>query len=441
MKLFGYELNKIRKDESSAYSFRTDALDNEIIEIVKSYEWARETLVTEYKAIPPPYDPYLLYSLLTCNGYHSNAIYCKRTATVGQGYDCSDELRNAIDEANEDDSFQDLLDGFSLDLEIYGSAYIEIVNERGPYPYFYHVPALLTRITRPPDERGLQDEGFLQFIYKRGYGLTTVDFPKYRTGMETGMRQLKLDSPGGKFWYGEPEYISAQKSLMLNFSIATLAERWFNNSLMLDKLFTIEGARLTPDQKMELSSFMKRKYHGVDNAAKSLLLELQRGTKLTVADMNTSLKEAPYLDLRRENRDEIASAHRVPPRLLSIISAGQIGAAAEVEGQLKMFKVTFADHRQRKVEQFFRRLFKACNLKGWETFRLIPMDITAGSVDAQTLNLLTGGQPILTPAEARENWFMEKQMQYPGDRRYLTPADAADFVRVLNRINDISRLL
>jgi hypothetical protein len=166
---------------------------------------------------------------------------------------------------------------------------------------------------------------------------------------------------------------------------------------------------------------MRRTLKGIENAARSLILEVERGSKLSVQDLNGSIKEAPYIELRRENRDEIASAHRVPPRLLSIIPAGQLGATGEVEGQLKIFKIGFADPRQRKIEAFFRKLFRDCRLPDWNTFRLVPMDVTAGSIDAQTLNLLTGGQPIISPEEARQDWYTEKS--------YYTPAEAARRLR------------
>jgi hypothetical protein len=240
--------------------------------------------------------------------------------------------------------------------------------------------------------------------------------------MRTGMRQLKLTSPNADPWYGQPEYLSATSILTLNRAILRLIEKWFDNSMMLDKLFMVEGSKLTTEQKRELGSFMRRNLQGIENAARSLVLEVERGSKLTVEDLNGSVKEAPYIELRRENRDEIASAHRVPPRLISIISAGQLGAVGEVEGQLKLFKIAFADPRQRKIEAFFRKLFRDCRLPDWQTFRLMPMDVTAGSIDAQTLSLLTGGQPILSPEEARQDWYTEKASPR---MQYYTPAQAA----------------
>ncbi len=202
---------------------------------------------------------------------------------------------------------------------------------------------------------------------------------------------------------------------------------------MLDKLFTIEGGNLTREQRTELSGFMKRSLKGVENAAKSLILEINRGTKLTMQDMNGSLKEAPYIELRRENRDEIASAHRVPPRLLAIIPSGQLGSTGEVEGQLKIFKIGFSDPRQRKIEAFFRKLFRDANLPDWNTFRLVPMDITAGEIDAQTLSILTGGQPILSVGEAREDWMTEKGV--------FTAKGAAIFTKFLAAIDKARQML
>jgi hypothetical protein len=439
LNLFGYQI--LKKDKLDSLSIKGERTPNEIVEAVKSFEWVRNTLTSAHGAALPSADPFLLSSLFDSSGYHSNAIYWKQVATVGQGYTCSDALRSYIAQANEDDSFQDLLDKFSLDLETYGSAYIEPVITPGSI-YFYHSPALLTRVKPPADNDSKSEETYLQFVYKKNFGVASVEFDKYKSGFRTGIRQLKLTSPNADRWYGKPEYLSARKILLLNFSIITLAEKWFDNSMMLDKLFTLEGGKLTPEQKTEMAGFMKRSLKGLENAAKSLVLELQRGAKLSVQDMNSTVKEAHYTQLRDTNRDEIASAHRVPPRLLAIIPSGQLGSTGEVEGQLKIFKIGFADPRQRKIEAFFQKLFKDANLPDWQTFKLLPMDITAGETDAQTLSTLAGGQPILTPDEAREEWFTEKGF-HPGthSRPVFTPEKAVEFSRFLSMVDSMRNFL
>ena len=408
MKLFGFSITKAERKALSAFGVTSDVSENELVELIKSYEWVRNVLVSEHGCAIPSVDPFMLAGLFDTNGYHSNAIHWKQAATVGQGYECSDALHAAIEQANENESFQEILNRFILDLETYGNAYIEpVITTHGAY--FYVSPALLTRVKPPNDLSNHAEESFVQFVYKKGYGVASREFDKFKRGLRTGIRQLKLPSPNADPWYGKPEYLSAAKVLMLNFSILTLAEKLFSNSMMLDKLFILEGgSKLTSEQKREMTGFMKRTLKGIENAAKSLVLELQRGAKLTVQDMNSSLKEAPFIELRKENRDEIASAHRIPPRFLGIIPAGQLGSTGEVEGQLKLFKIGFADPRQRMIEAFFQKLFADMGLPDAKSFTLKPIDITAGSVDAQVLSILTGGQPILTPAEAREDWFTEK---------------------------------
>ncbi len=434
MNLFGFSITKSKATPRDGFQVNGDKVVNEAEEVVKSYQWVRNTLTTAHGAALPSVDPFLLSALVDYNGYHSSALHIKKDVTVGQGYECSEQLHGLIDEANEDDSFQDILNKFSLDLETYGSAYIEPVLSPGQSPYFYNSPALLTRVKPPANDDPKEEESYLQFVYKKNYGVSSVEFDKFKFGMRTGIRQLKLQSPNADQWYGKPEYLSGKKAILLNYSILTLAEKLFDNSLMLDKLFTIEGGKLTPEQKREMRLFMKGNLKGLDNAAKSLILELQHGAKLAVQDMNASIREAPYIDLRRENRDEIAASHRVPPRLLNIIAAGQIGATGEVEGQLKIFKIFFADPRQRLLEEFFKKLFRSCNLPDANTFRLLPMDITAGATDAQTLSLLTGGQPIITPAEAREDWLTEKS-------DHLSPKMAAQLLQYMKLLDDKSRLL
>ena len=102
MRLFGYEILKAEKGD--AFNIKGEHSPSEIVEAIKSFDWVRNTLITQHDCAPPQVDPFLLSTLFDCNGYHSNAIYWKQASTVGQGYDCSNALRAHIEEANEDDS-------------------------------------------------------------------------------------------------------------------------------------------------------------------------------------------------------------------------------------------------------------------------------------------------------------------------------------------------
>lgn len=400
--------------------------ESAIEKAVAEWDWTRNMLVAGLYTAPPTYDPFLLASLFDTNGYHSNAIYWKQAATVGQGYTCSDQLAAIIKHPNVDDSFQDLLDKTQLDLETYGNFYVEVATDDFKNWALYHSPALVTRVRPPIPGDVCQDESYLQFVY--GYlngwhNLQAKPFEKYKYGMRSGIRMMKLPSHTGDRWYGKPDYIACVDLLKLNFSITSLARTWFQNAMVLDKLFTMEGTKLTPEQKNDLSTFMRRSLKGLDNANKSLLLELQRGSKLTVQDMQAQIKEASFTGLRRDNILEIAAAHRVPLALLGDTPTQSLGATGLIDGMLRVLKISVADARQRKVEAFWQRLFLDMNLPGWDSFKLTAIDPTGGTITGKDLNQLVGAGAI-SPQEAQNEWLEQSGA--------FTPEGANQFIKMLS---------
>lgn len=424
MNIFGREITISKGHERERSGMLTSVnIVNEFEEALKKWDWARNTLVNTLGCAEPPIDPFILAALANCNGYHSNALYLKSSATVGQGYSCSDALRREIEYVNEDQTFEDFAEELQLDLETYGSMYVE-VKRNARTAALYRSPALLTRV-RPKKDGDVE---FLQYEYKRGLMLDATTFEAYKRNMVSGIRQLKLAAQAGDRWYGTPEYSSIRKHLTLNLSITTLAEKWFENAMQIDKLFVMKNGSLTPAQTNMLRSFMSKTLKGVDNSNKGILLELARGAELQVQDLGGNIKEASFTELRKDNVHEIGAGHRVPSKLLGSPSSGQLGASNEIDGMIRLFKMTFVDGRQRKMQAFYRRLFRDAGLPDADTFTLNPMDTTAGQVDAQTHMALTGGQPILTVEEDRADWFGEKSAK-------LTPQKAAAVLEFMQTID------
>lgn len=428
MNIFGYDLS-IRKSERDAV-FVEGRFDNEFELALRKWDMVRTALAGTWRCAVPPVDPYVVSALSRVSGYHSAALNLKVAVSVGQGYECSDALREHIEYANEDQTFEDFLTELAYDLESYGYAYVEPVRDRRSAA-FYRANAISTRIR--PTGNGSEKQ-FVAFEPTLNGSIEAVVFDDYRYGDTRGMRMISLPRLNGERWYGSPEWISARKALTTNLSIVTLAEKWFDNGLFLDKLLILKGANLTTAQKASLRSFISRTMKGVDNANKSLLLELARQAELDIKDLSVNTKENSFGATRAENVIEIAAAHLIPSaKLIGVPSAGQLGASDEVDALMRFFAMTFGRPRQRKWNAFFRRLFRDAKLPDADSFSLIPLDTTAGTKDAQMLAQATAGAPWLTPEEARDEWF--------ADTEKFTPQAAASFVRFLNTIEKTRKKL
>lgn len=368
------------------------------------YSALNSVLKDRLGCVIPSHDPYGLLAYVDSNGFLSSGMRWKGAATVGAGFDCHDELRPHLEQANERESFQDILDQFALDVDIYGNGYIEVVRT-GTTANFYNVPALKTRVM-PKLEGTREIHKFARFEYDLTGQVSVVEFDELRPGNQSGVVHFKLPSRRGSRYYGDAAYLSAARSLSLNIDVLTLAEKFFQNGFLGDLSFTLKGAELTKPEKEGLRTYLQS-VKGLDHAHKILFFEVGPQEEVVIDKLNTEFKEDEMGKHRDRNREEIISANDVPPRLVGVLSAGQLGGTGEVEGQLRIFKLGFADARQVKYETFIRRTLKLAGLPHANTFTLKSLDVTAGSTDMQTLDLgIRSG--VLSVDEAREEWNLEK---------------------------------
>jgi hypothetical protein len=86
------------------------------------------------------------------------------------------------------------------------------------------------------------------------------------------------------------------------------------------------------------SGFEKLK--GVENAHKTMLLSVpfpKDEAEIKFEKLMVDLKDLPFEKLSQATREEILAAHGVPPRLVGIVTAGQLGGGSEMEGQMLSF--------------------------------------------------------------------------------------------------------
>ena len=102
--------------------------ESKVEKFLEDYPAINTVLIDRLGAAVSPFDPYVLLTLVDNSGYLSAAITAKVAVTVGQGFDADPELLAHLQMANENETFQDVLDQWALDVEIYGNSYIDTVR-------------------------------------------------------------------------------------------------------------------------------------------------------------------------------------------------------------------------------------------------------------------------------------------------------------------------
>lgn len=370
-------------------------------------------------SIAPPYSFEKLAELYELNSYHARSMQLKAALTCMTGFN----IVSGEDDKIRDDSYKQIMDwieghafysgqpflttvyNFCLDREIFGNSFFEIVrNAKNETAEFYHIPVKNCRFSK--------ENNILKLIQEIA-GEKTI-FNPFNSGEKEVNEYIGLKSYHPKsLFYGVPDYIPALAAIVLDRSAVKFNIKRFDNNMVLDHIITVVGAAFGSSAKKDIKDFFTNNFTGLDNAGKSLLLEVDDKNKnevgIEVHKVASEVKEGSYLELRKELKEEIIAAHGVPPRLVGIAAAGQLGGAAEVKEQMRLFRDIVIKPRQKEVEFVFNNFILKDAFpenKKWK-LRFDAFDISDAVEDARFYETImniqdSAGKKVLSADEIRE---------------------------------------
>lgn len=265
------------------------------------------------------------------------------------------------------------LSSVALQLEIFGNAFLEKAGDSAGF-WTYILPAHEGRIDKD------------------------MRLHQYRNGIPCPLAgwHLKLESPASRF-YGEPDYLAAIRKLATENLIDTYNETFFSNSAVPNLAILFEGTDPSDEQIQAVKQFLAANYKGVTNSHRTLVLSTgaptgERDPKIRFEKLN-AVPDVAFESFKRLNREEIIAAHGVPPRLVGIVTAGQLGGGGELIGQLHQFNELEIKPKIEILEWFFRSIGVQVNLK--------PIDVTDFKDDADVVSGLVQ-LGIVSIQEARD---------------------------------------
>ena len=240
----------------------------------------------------------------------------------------------------------ELLECFLIDFGATGNAFLEVPrNGKGEVAEIYHARAATIRRARDTKE------GYHQLQL----GQSKVRFSGWGERSDRGQNEVLhfLQYDPQSDYYGMPTWLPALGAMMLDRTAVEYNTYLFRNGLVAHFVVVVEGGKLGKTQIEALKTFIRENATGIQNAGRGLVLQNDKeGVKIRIEKLNVDFKDLQFGEGRKLSRDEVASAHGVPPRLLGIMQAGQLGGGSEVEGQLKVFFDTVIRPSQRRLEAF-----------------------------------------------------------------------------------------
>lgn len=337
-----------------------------------------------------PIDPWGLAQLYRHSPEHGRAIHVKAETAFGGGlFGDTDKLDDLFPTGS-----AECFTLLGLDLETFGNAFLQLIwsSDGTRIIGLRRLPAITMRRYRA---------GFMQLITRPDGTVKRVTFSAKE------IVHLKDPCPfGGQ--YALPTWIGVQGMLELAHAATRYNAKFFQNNAMPEYAVIYKGATMPEKVQKEIQDFFRSDFMGLDNAHRTLVLKAPDDGEITFEKITADVKDADFLKLLDAARDRLPTAHGVQPRILGIMSAGQLGGGGEAAGQLFIFeRTTIAPRRRRMLDQL-RPTLKHFGLKpgdeerepetGEVLFR--PLDLTPPKDDAENVTEWVNAG-IIAPEDAQ----------------------------------------
>lgn len=357
-----------------------------------------------------PIGQQILLTLYCLSVEHSRSIQTKSEGAFGGGLtgDGAERVESLCETGA-----ADLFTGLAIDLECYGNAFLELVRDgRGQLIGLANLPALTMY-------RHVDLETFVQITYDSNGSQVITQFEP-----ETVIMVRTLCPMGG--YYSLPSWISCEPLLELANAAIQFNQKFFVNSAIPEHAIISKGTPLTDTQKNVVKDFFDRQFKGIDNARKTLYLHIGDTDSTIEFRQLTQNRDGDFLRLLDAVRDRVPIAHGVPPRMLGIVVAGQLGGGGELTGQLFSFEKLTLEPLRRRVFDQLRPLWKELEID-LKTLKFKGIDLTPPDMDNQ--NITGWAQSgIITPEEART------LLQIGEEPGILSKAESDVLVNLLKRL-------
>ena len=415
-----------------------------------------------FDVITPPYNMYELANFYDTSFANHAAIDAKVENVVGLGYrfDIADrtmlrfemnddqeavnrarnriermklELKDWIENLNDDDSFTKTMEKFYTDVQSTGNGFLEVGRTvAGEIGYLGHIPATTVRVRRLHD-------GFVQIIgqsvvYFRNFGAKNKN-PVTADPRPNEIIHYKEYSPLNTF-YGVPDIIAAMPSLIGDQLASQYNIDYFENKAVPRYIVTLKGAKLSSDGEDKMFRFLQTGLKSQSH--RTLYIPLPGDTEnnkveFKMEPIENGIQEGSFKEYRKQNRDDILIAHQVP---ISKLGGADSGIAAALS-QDRTFKEQVSRPAQKHIEKVVNKIIR--EKTDILELKFIELTLTDEIAQSQIIERYVKTQ-VMTPNEAREKLDLPQRVD--GDEPFVMSAREATDARANlagNRQRDAER--
>jgi len=310
--------------------------------------------------------PLYLVELFNKSAKHNAIVRNKVHYICGNGWTGNDKF---IEKPNRSENLNDLTRKISMDLELFGGAYIEVIWGLGKVAEMWHIDYTKIRTNKDNTQFWYKEnwkdyKEKLEFVYpafnpKVPQGKQIIYLKEYRPNI--GVYSLPV-------YFGALNYI--ESDIEVSKHVLGNAKTGFSAS----KLITLPDGTPSREEQNEIHRKFKNTYTGSDGVKYMLSFVNDASRKPIVDDLGQSdLTKEDFGRVDELIQTNIFSGHQVTtPSIFGIAVAGKLGTRTEMRDGYEIFKHTYVNGKQQFLESFMNTMAGYFGYS--EEMRIIPTE-------------------------------------------------------------------
>jgi ribosomal protein S25 len=333
--------------------------------------------------------PLYLVELFNKSAKHNAIVRNKVHYICGNGWTGNEQF---IEKPNRSENLNDLTRKISMDLELFGGAYIEVIWGLGKVAEMWHID--YTKIRTNKDNT--------QFWYKENWKdykeKTEFVYPAFNPKVQEGKQIIYLKEYRPNIGvYSLPVYFGALNYIESDIEVSKHVLGNAKTGFSASKLITLPDGTPSREEQNEIHRKFKNTYTGSDGVKYMLSFVNDASRKPIVDDLGQSdLTKEDFGRVDELIQTNIFSGHQVTtPSIFGIAVAGKLGTRTEMRDGYEIFKNTYVNGKQQFLESFINTMAGYFGYS--EEMRIIPSEPIGIEFSEATIKEL-----------APKEWILEK---------------------------------
>lgn len=341
--------------------------------------------------------PNYLVDLFNKSAKHNAIIKGKVNYITGNGFkpkqDADPVAEQFILQANQAESLNDILRKCSIDQELFGGFYLQIVwSQIGEtIAEIYHLDYTKVR-TNEDNTQFWYSENWKETKYKRDV------FNAFNSQVRTGTQILYIKEYRPNLnTYALPGYFGALNYIESDIEISKHVLGNAQTGFSASKLITLPNGEPTDDEKRAIERKFTDRFTGSDGKKFILSFVNDSSRKPVVEDLGASdITKEDFGNVDKMIQQNVFAGHQITaPDLFGISTPGQLGTRQQMRDSYEIFQNTYVNDKQLLLEQVFSLLTKLHGSQGG--LEIIPVEPIGIEFSESTI-----------AAVAPKEWILEK---------------------------------